>query len=198
MSEEALAEAPRPKARATAKVSTAGQANGTMIEQHRRTVESILNPETVTINGVRALAVCKPRKLTKLEAMDIADLFPEVDPGVLPVGPFVMVQIRRAPSKSASGLIEFIPETQEQVKWNEMTGRVFALGPLAYRNPNDFKEYAEGDWCVPGDFVRLPKYGGDRIEVEVPGQDPALFVMIKDREVFAQIHGNPLNYKVNL
>ena len=45
----------------------------------------------------------------------------------------------------------------------------------------------------------FPKWGGDRWEVKVPGEDknedPVLFMVLNDHEVIAKITGNPLNVK---
>jgi hypothetical protein len=64
------------------------------------------------------------------------------------------------------------------------------------------KPWPEGSWCVVGDFIRVPKWGGDRWEVKVPGEDqsedPALFMIINDHEVIAKITGNPLDTKAFL
>jgi hypothetical protein len=50
-----------------------------------------------------------------------------------------------------------------------------------------------------GDFIRVPKWGGDRWEVKVPdedyNEDPALFMILNDHEVIAKITANPLDTK---
>jgi hypothetical protein len=55
---------------------------------------------------------------------------------------------------------------------------------------------------VVGDYIRVPKWGGDRWEVKVPGEDqnedPALFMIINDHEVIAKITGNPLDTRAFL
>lgn len=138
----------------------------------------------------RSLAVVKPRKLTKLEAAQIAQHFPEMDPGQLPSGQNIIVQIAKPVTKSAGGII-LADETIQHQEWNEQTARVIALGPLAYHNPNTGEPYREGNWCEPGDFVRIPKWGGDRSRVE--GQ--SLFITCRDRDVISVVLGNPLTFR---
>jgi hypothetical protein len=53
-----------------------------------------------------------------------------------------------------------------------------------------------------GDYIRVPKWGGDRWEVKVPNEDdfedPALFMVLNDHEVIATVTGNPLAMKAFL
>ena len=45
-------------------------------------------------------------------------------------------------------------------------------------------------------FGNVPKWGGDRWEVEMPGEDdPVLFMVLNDHEVIAKITGNPLTVR---
>jgi hypothetical protein len=80
-----------------------------------------------------------------------------------------------------------------------MVGKVIAIGPLAFKHRDTMQSWPEGSWCSPGDFIRVPKWGGDRWEVRVPGdddfEDPALFMVLNDHEVIAQITGDPLAMK---
>ena len=39
-----------------------------------------------------------------------------------------------------------------------------------------------------GDFVRIPKWGGDRFERKIPGtEDTAIFCIFSDHELIAQV-----------
>jgi hypothetical protein len=53
-----------------------------------------------------------------------------------------------------------------------------------------------------GDYIRVPKWGGDRWEVRVPGsdehEDAALFMVLNDHEVIAKLTGDPLAMKAYL
>jgi hypothetical protein len=56
--------------------------------------------------------------------------------------------------------------------------------------------WPEGSWCEAGEFIRVPKWGGDRWEVPVPGEEAneerALFMVLNDHEVIAKLTGDPL------
>lgn len=134
-------------------------------------------------------AVLKP----KLDAKAIEEAFPHVDAGLVPFGTRVLVQIRTAKAKSQGGIL-LHAETKETEKWNTQVARVVALGPVAFSNRDTLKVWPEGSWCKPGDFVRVPKYGGDRWEVAVPGREgePALFALYKDMDIIGAITGDPL------
>ena|SRR5580765_6994577 len=121
--------------------------------------------------------------------------FPAVEPGVVPLGGRILVQIKRVKRKSAGGLV-LVEETKETEKWNTQVAKVIALGPLAFRKRDSMEFWPEGTWANMGDFIRAPKYGGDRFEVPVPAEDePALFMVINDFEVIAKITGDPLTMK---
>ena len=134
------------------------------------------------------------------DPQELAWAFPDVNPGMAPLGGRVVVQLRRI--KKKTGRIVLVEETKENEKWNNMIGRVVALGPLAYKNRDTMTAWPEGAWAQVGDFVRVPKWGGDRWEVKVEGQDdhedPALFMILNDHEIIAKVIGDPLAMKAFL
>ena len=89
------------------------------------------------------------------------ELFPKVKPNIRPHGSRILVQIRRARTKSRGG-IHFIDSTKDTELDNTCVAKVIAVGPLAYKNRNTMEEWPEGAWCKPGDYVFVPKYGGLR------------------------------------
>lgn len=97
-------------------------------------------------------------------------VFPNVDPGVYPFGTRVLVQLRLERSQSRGG-IALVQETKDTERWNEAVAQIIALGPLAFRKRDTLQPWAEGMWAEVGDFVRVPKFGGDRWEVAVDDQD---------------------------
>lgn len=120
--------------------------------------------------------------------------FPDVDPMFEPYGSRVVVQIRNPMKKTKSGL--FLPEdTQDTEKWNTQVALVRATGPLAFCNRETMKPWAEGKWCEPGEFVRVPKYGGDRWEVPLKDNGKALFVVFNDLDIVGRFTGDPLSVK---
>ena len=133
---------------------------------------------------------------------EIAWAFPSVDPGAKPLGGRILVQIRRSKKKTTKGGIMLIEETKETEKWNTQVAKVIEIGKLAFRHRDSMKSWPEGSWCEVGDYIRVPKWGGDRWEVKVPGEDsnedPALFMIINDHEVIAKITGNPLETRAFL
>ncbi|NDF74301.1 MAG: co-chaperone GroES [Betaproteobacteria bacterium] len=133
---------------------------------------------------------------------EIAWAFPSVDPGAKPLGGRILVQIRRSKKKTTKGGIMLIEETKETEKWNTQVAKVIEIGKLAFCHRDSMKSWPEGSWCEVGDYIRVPKWGGDRWEVKVPGEDsnedPALFMIINDHEVIAKITGNPLETRAFL
>jgi co-chaperonin GroES (HSP10) len=144
-------------------------------------------------------------KMNEPVASDDAEMawaFPSVDPGAKPLGGRVMVQIRRSKKKTTKAGIVLVEETKETEKWNTQIGKVIDMGALAFCKRDSMEPWPEGAWCKIGDFIRVPKWGGDRWEVKVPGEDynedPALFMIINDHEVIAKITGNPLETRAFL
>lgn len=82
-----------------------------------------------------------------------------------------------------------------------MIGKVVAIGPLAFKNRDTMQPWAEGSWAEVGDFVRVPRWGGDRWERFVPAekdldvQEPVLFMTINDHELISAITDDPLSFK---
>jgi co-chaperonin GroES (HSP10) len=143
--------------------------------------------------------------VTEPEALNKAELnwaFPVVDPGAKPLGGRILVQLRRTRQKTTGAGIILVEETKETEKWNNMVAKVLMIGPLAFKNRDTMQPWPEGSWCEVGDYIRVPKWGGDRWEVRVPGEDdledPALFMVLNDHEVIATVTGDPLAMKAFL
>ena len=133
--------------------------------------------------------------------LDLAWAFPEVDPQAKPLGARILVQLKRTKKTTASGFI-ILQETKETEKWQNMVAKVLIIGPLAFKNRDTMQPWPEGSWCGVGDYVRVPKWGGDRWEVPVPNESPneeqALFMILNDHEVIATVTGDPLTMKAYL
>ena len=130
------------------------------------------------------------------DPVELAWAFPEVNSGQRPYGGRVIVQLRRV--KKKSGMIIIVDETKENEKWNNMIGRIVAIGPLAFKNRDTMQPWVEGSWAEIGDFVRVPRWGGDRWERPVPsedGEDPVLFMTINDHELISEVTDDPLSFK---
>jgi len=137
-------------------------------------------------------------KMNEPEAFNNADIawaFPSVDPGAKPLGGRILVQLRRTQKKATAAGIILVEETKEAEKWNNMVAKVIEIGPLAFKNRDTMQGWPEGSWCEVGDYIRVPKWGGDRWEVEIPGDEKALFMILNDHEVIAKVTGNPLEMR---
>jgi co-chaperonin GroES (HSP10) len=129
-------------------------------------------------------------------AADIAWAFPSVDPGAKPLGGRVLVQLRRTKQTVTGAGIILVQETKETEKWNNMVARVVENGPLAFKKRDTMESWPEGSWCEIGDFIRVPKWGGDRWEVEVgDDEEKALFMILNDHEIIAKVTGDPLQMR---
>lgn len=125
---------------------------------------------------------------------EMAWAFPVVDPGLAPLGGRVLIQLRRV--KRYHGAIILTEEIRDAEKWNGQIAKVVAIGPLAYKNRDTMAAWPEGSWTEVGDFVRVPKWGGDRWERPVEGEgDPVLFMVLNDHEVISKVTCDPLSFK---
>lgn len=124
----------------------------------------------------------------------LEEAFPEADPGIAPFGDKILLQMRTPKKKSAGGII-LVDETQETELWNTQVAKVISMGPTAFKNQDTLQPWAEGDWCNVGDYVRCPKWGGDRWQIPIPGRpgEFAMFVMFKDLDLIGKVKGNPLD-----
>jgi co-chaperonin GroES (HSP10) len=129
---------------------------------------------------------------------ELAWAFPEIQAGQSPFGGRVIVQLRRI--KKSAGKIILVEETKENEKWNNMIGKVVAIGPLAFKNRDTMASWPEGSWAQVGDYVRVPRWGGDRWERFVSTEEngdlnPVLFMTINDHELIARVTDDPLSFK---
>ena len=149
----------------------------------------------------------------------VEEAFPNVDPGHAPLGAKALFQIRHPKTVTAGGL--FLTSADRSTEYyNTQVAKVIALGPLCFKqsvadpqtNQPSLSEYPEGPWFKPGDFVRVPKYGGDRFavpfdsvtyakdektgkEVEEAFKDEAIFCFFRASDIISVITGNPLALK---
>lgn len=130
--------------------------------------------------------------LSTADSMESA--FPKANPGAEPFGNRVLVQLRSAKRRTAGGIV--LPEeARSYEQWMTTIGKVIKLGPLAFKNRDTQEPWPEGVWAVEGDFVRVPKWGGDRWEVTIGEDVSARYVIYRDVELIAKITGDPLSFK---
>lgn len=120
----------------------------------------------------------------------VNDAFPEIDPGIIPFGSRVLVQVRIAKKKTAGGIV-IVDEVRKTEAANTQVSRVIAMGPLAFKNRNTMESWPEGAWCQNGDFVRTPKYGGDRWTVVHKDDEEVEFVIFNDLDIVGKITADP-------
>ena len=122
------------------------------------------------------------------QSMDEA--FPEIDPGQVPLGSKILVQIKTAKERTAGGI--FLPEdTKDALQWNTCVAKVILLGSLAFCNRETMKPWPEGAWCKVGDFVRVPKHARDQFEVKAQDGSAVLFALVNDLELCAKLSCDP-------
>ncbi len=133
----------------------------------------------------------------ELASPELIEAFPEIDPGVQPFGSRVVVQFRTAKLQT-KGHIWLTSETRDTEKWNAQVAKVIAIGPLAFKSRDKGATWPEGQWAIPGDFVRVPKHGGDKWEVKIPGREAgeeAIFAVLNDLDLIGKVTGDPLAMK---
>ncbi|HMA20356.1 MAG TPA: co-chaperone GroES family protein [Gemmatimonadaceae bacterium] len=137
--------------------------------------------------GTAAAVATRPSySYTSLE-----DAFPNVDPGLTPYGSRVLVQIRRAKTRTSGGI--YVAPIARGVEQDlTQIAQVRALGPLAFKNRDQGVQWVEGAWCQPGEFVRVPQYGGDRWGVPISSDEYVTFVVFDDLDLIGKITCDPL------
>lgn len=118
----------------------------------------------------------------------LEDAFPVGDPGLIPFGSDVLVQLRTPRTVSKGGII--VPdEARETDQWNTQVAKVIACGPVCFCNRETLEPWPEGAWAKVGEYVRVPKYGGDRWWVDTKGgaDKKALFVLFNDMDLKGRV-----------
>lgn len=126
------------------------------------------------------------------------EAFPACDPGIEPCGSRVLVQVRTPKKRTAGGII-LTEDVRETEHWNTQVAKVLLIGSLAFHNRNTLEPWPEGAWCQPGDYVRVPKYGGDRWSVPTEaGDDEVIVALFNDLDIVARVTGDPTKTKAFL
>lgn len=135
--------------------------------------------------------------------LDVSDktldeLFPTVDPEFAPFGHRVLVQIRRVINKTSSGII-LAKESKETEAYNNTIAKVIAVGPLAFKKRTTGEEWPEGIWSRVGEYVRVPRYGGDRWVYDPDdGLEPIHIVLFSDADLLGRYTGDVTKVRSHL
>lgn len=121
---------------------------------------------------------------------DITEMFPEIDIGFRPFGHRVVVQIRRVVNKTSSGII-LSTGAKEEEAYNGQVAKLIAVGTLAFKKRTTAEEWPEGVWARVGDFVKVPRWGGDRWTVDLKdGLEPVMLAVLSDADLIGAYTGD--------
>jgi co-chaperonin GroES (HSP10) len=144
--------------------------------------------------------------------VSMEEAFPTLDCGVRPFGSLVLVQIRQPRMRTKGGIL-LTTEDRTTEHYNTQIAKVIAVGPIAFMDRKTREPWPEGAWAKPGDFIRVPKYQGDRIpfpyerpdfeivdgvRVEAIAKDEAVFVLFKDLALLGAYTSDPLTVRAFL
>lgn len=120
----------------------------------------------------------------------IEEMFPDVDIGFRPFGHRVVVQIRRVVNKTSSGIILSTGAKDEEA-YNGQVAKLIAVGPLAFKKRTTGEEWPEGIWAKPGDYVKVPRWGGDRWTVDLKDAlEPVMLAILSDADLIGAYTGD--------
>lgn len=113
-------------------------------------------------------SLAKMKMPEKILDQSLEDAFPAVDPGEVPFGSLVLIQMKRAAFKTKGGLI--LNENDQQTEYdNTKVAKVLALGPLCFKSRETGKPWPEGQWFKVGDYVRMSQHNATTWTVPLPG-----------------------------
>jgi co-chaperonin GroES (HSP10) len=116
--------------------------------------------------------------------------FPNVECGARPVGNQILVQLRTMEKMTKGGII-LAEETVDFNESNTQVARLVKQGQIAFRNRETGDTWKEGAWAEIGDIVVMPKFGGFRFSVQIPGtENVATFSLFDDYHVKLVIEDN--------
>ncbi len=118
----------------------------------------------------------------------LAERFPDVGYDFEPFGNRVFVQMR-LPPKFTPGGIELADDTFQYAYAEEQIGVVRALGEYCFNFITSNKSWPNGKHFAVGDYVRVPRNGGDN-----HWEGKILFKIFKDYEIIGR-HRKPTDVK---
>jgi hypothetical protein len=115
--------------------------------------------------------------------------FPAVDPMMKPYGDLALFQIRRPNKFTLSGL-EIASDARAVEYYNTQIAKVLALGNLTFKTVRNVDgqekifDWPEGQWFKVGDFVCVPRYGGDRYTLKATVTEVRKLIGQKEETTF--------------
>lgn len=107
------------------------------------------------------------------------------------------MQLRQPLSVSKGGII--LPdEVKDNERYRTQAALVRAVGGMTFCDRQTGAPWREGAWYGPGDFIRIPMFGGDRFDIDLGfGDQRVTFVLIRECDAVAPVIGNPLTIKTS-
>jgi co-chaperonin GroES (HSP10) len=176
---------------------------------------------TAALKEVSASSVLTTPNIANFRYGSMEEAFPQVDPGFAPFGTVVLLQIRH-PKRTTAGNIIIPDQVVSTEHYNTQVAKVVALGPVCFKATvtttegeapiQHLVDWPEGAWFKVGDFVRVPRYGGDRFtaayaikatqrdpetgrDETVTVKDEVVFAIFKAKDILGLITGDPLAVK---
>lgn len=117
----------------------------------------------------------------------LEEAFPDVDPNYQPLGHLVLLQVQVAKKYVGKEVqLELPEEVRAIIQANTQVAKVISWGPLAFCNRNTGQLWPEGAWVAKGDYIRIPKHGGDRWEIAYKG-GVVPFVVLRDLDLGGKV-----------
>lgn len=133
-----------------------------------------------------------------VEHKSVEEMFPNIDPEFSPFGHRVVVQIRRVVNKTSSGIILSTGAKEEEI-YNGQVAKLIAVGPLAFKKRTTGEEWPEGVWASVGQFVKVPRWGGDRWTVDLrDGLEPVMLAILSDADLIGAYTGDVTKVRSHL
>jgi co-chaperonin GroES (HSP10) len=101
----------------------------------------------------------------------------------------------RLPKRKLSSGIILPEDSRDTERAQTPIGIIRAMGPLAFKNRDTMESWPEGTWAKVGDFVRVPRWTGDRFEKKLDDDTTVEFYIMNDHELIGAVEGNPLDVK---
>jgi co-chaperonin GroES (HSP10) len=150
---------------------------------------------TTNSASVRSLYPSTPKALSPQDQADLNEAFPLIDPQLVPLGNRILIQLRALPTKTKGGFI-ITQSMRNESLYDEQVGKVIAIGGSAFHSQSTMIPWPEGEWFGLGDFVRVPKFGGDKQWTYTDSEGTeTVFVIFRDFDVIGKLTGSPLKAK---